>query len=163
MKIKDYMSELAKYDFAIEFGDCDSGEICNIISEIADNGVGIYTQEQVEYAMEHDEAVEQVFAEGMAPDAENHFKNGGSLRDYNAAVGACAWYMQNERDINNNLNECVLYAVCAALKADGVEDLTNDNITDLECLEFDMYSYLEDVIEEARELINPQDEDEDEE
>ncbi len=163
MKINDYMKDLAEYDFAENFGDYDSGYICDIISEIADSSVSIYTQDQINFAMENDDMVEEVFAEGIAPDAENHFKNGGSLRDYNAAVGACAWYMQNERDMYDNMNECVLYAVCAALKADGVEDLTEDNISDLESLEFDNNDQLDNVIDEARELINPTDEDEDEE
>lgn len=163
MKINDYMKELAGYDFAENFGDYDSGYICDIISEIADSSVSVYTQDQINFAMENDDMVEEVFAEGIAPDAENHFKNGGSLRDYNAAVGACAWYMQNERDMYDNMNECVLYAVCAALGADGVEDLTEDNISDLESLDFDNNDRIEDVIEEARELINPTEEDEDEE
>lgn len=161
MKIDSYMYTLRDYDFAIEFSDCDSGEIYEIMQEIADNGVGIYTQDQIEHAMNSDMA-DEVIANGLVADSSEY----KYFTDYVSAVGAAAWYEENMQTIRDNLKECVLYSVCNALKNKyNVEELSEGQIEDLECLDFDEYSDLEDVIEEAAETLGliEEDEDEDEE
>lgn len=166
LKINDYMSELASYDFATDFADYDRGYICDIISEIADSSVSIYTKDQIDYAMNHEDSVEEALTSGIAPDASEYFKHDrGDFRSYVASVGAAAWFRDNERAMYDNIKECVLYAVCTVLKNEyGIEELTEDQIGDLEFIDFDINDYLEYIIEEAVEAISMNDDEtEDEE
>lgn len=157
--IKEYMNELAKYDFAVEFEYYDNGCISDIISEIADSGISCNTYDQIEYAMEHADSADMAISDGLV-DMTAHT----SFSKLASSVGACAWYIDNEQTINENLDECVLYAVCYYLASyDGIEELTEKNVSDLEALEFDNCDRLEDVIEEAENVLGlNEDEDEDE-
>lgn len=160
MKIDDYMDTLRDYDFAVEFSDCDSGEIYEIMQEIADNAISVYTQEQIEHAMNNTDMADEVIANGLVANPSEY----KYFTDYVSAVGVAAWYEENMQTIRENLKECVLYSVCAALKSKyNVEELSEGQIEDLECLEFDEYNDLEDVIEEAAKAIGLIEEDEDEE
>lgn len=164
MKINDYMAELAKYDFATNFGEYDSGYICDIITEIADNNVSVYTQEQIDFAMNNQDAVNEAFFSGIAPDASAYMKNGGDFYGYIAAVGAAAWYESNVSAMYKNLNECVLYAVCSELMNQyGIKELTDEQISDLEFIDFDNNDRLEDAVDEAAEAIGFNSDDDDEE
>lgn len=162
--VKDYKAELAKYDFAENFGDYSSGYICDIITEIADNEVSIYTQKQIDFAMSHDDEVSEALANGIACDGASWFsENGNDLRGYIAHVGAAAWYEYNNQTIYENMEECVLYAVLTALEDQhGITELSEDQVTELEALEFDNNDDLEDVIVEAAEVLGLVDDDEDE-
>ena len=160
MEIKKYMDALGKYDFAIEFSDYDSGEICLIMQEIADNGVSWCTKSQIEHAMNNSDMADRVVSDGTVGDSSDfdHFN------DFVASVGAAVWYEENMETIKENWEECVLYAVCNTLKNEyGVEELNNNQIEELECIIFDEYSRLEDVIREAAETIGIIEDDEDEE
>ena len=162
MKIDDYMKTLKDYDFAIEFSDYDSGEIYEIMQEIADNGISCYTQEQIEHAMNNTDMANYVVKE-MLVGEPGHYN---SFTDYVASVGIAVWYEENMQTIKENLEECVLYAVCNVLKnVYKVEELSDNQIEELECLIFDEYSDIEDVIKEAAEAIGliEYEEDEDEE
>lgn len=150
MKIDDYMNTLKDYDFTMEFADYNSGEIYEIMQEIADFGISCYTSEQIEHAMNNADMADYVVSE-MLVDEPSHYN---SFTDYVKSVGVAVWYEENMRTIKNNLEECVLYAVCNALKNQyKVEELSRDQIEDLECVCFDEYSRLEDVIKEAAESI----------
>ena len=150
MKIDDYMNTLKDYDFTMEFADYNSGEIYEIMQEIADFGISCYTSEQIEHAMNNADMADYVVSE-MLVNEPSHYN---SFTDYVKSVGVAVWYEENMRTIKNNLEECVLYAVCNALKDQyKVEELSSDQIEDLECVYFDEYSRLEDVIEEAAESI----------
>lgn len=167
MKISDYMSNLAKTsDFVENFGDyanAGSDYISDIIAEIADDNISIYTDSQVEFAMENDDAVDEAFANGIAPDASTHFKNGGDFRSYCAAVGVAAWYEANTREIYNSLNECVLYAVCEYLYNEkDFDELTQDQIDVLDDLDFNDCNRLWDAFDKAETELGYLDEDEDE-
>lgn len=147
--IKDYMNELAKYDFAEEFGNYEEGYISDIISEIADNGISIYTKDQIDYAMEHADSADEAISEGLV-DMSAH----KTFSELASSVGISAWFMDNGRAMYDNLGECVLYAVCKYLKDnDGISEFTEGNISDLEALEFDNNDRLEDVIEEAKNVL----------
>lgn len=162
MKIDDYMNTLKDYDFTMEFADYNSGEIYEIMQEIADFGISCYTSEQIEHAMNNTDMADYVVSE-MLIDEPSHYN---SFTDYVKSVGVAVWYEENMQTIKDNLEECVLYAVCNALKNQyKVEELSSDQIEELECLIFDEYSRLEDVIEEAAESIGliEYEDDEDEE
>lgn len=153
VSIKKYMDELKNddfADFADLFADYDSGYICDIISEIADSEVSIYTQAQVDFAMNHSDLAQEAIDEGLAPEP-----NGKDFREYVSSVGAVAWYMSNERTMYENLEECVLYSVLYNLKNEyGIEELTENQVSDIEALlEFDNNDRLEDVIEEAAKVL----------
>lgn len=157
MKLEDYMNELAEYDMVEFFGDYDSGYISDIISEIADSEVSIYTQDQIDFAMNNDDAVEEAFFSGIAPDGSDWFnRNGNDFRGYVAAVGAAAWYEQNSQTLYQNMEKCVKYAtICAIKEQYGIEELTDEQISDFESLvEFDdNNAYLQDVIEDAARVL----------
>ena len=162
MKINDYMNTMKDYDFAAEFADYDSGEIYEIMQEIADCDISCYTSEQIEHAMNNTDMADYVVSEMLVAESSRY----DSFTDYVKSVGVAVWYEENMQTIKDNLEECVLYAVCNALKNQyKVEELSGDQIEELECLIFDEYSRLEDVIEEAAKSIGliEEDEDEDEE
>lgn len=157
--LKEYMAELAKYDFAEEFAEYEGGYICDIISEIADDGISIYTQDQMDFAMQHDDLAQEAIDEGLAPDPIA----GDGFRSYIASVGVAAWYMDNERTMYDNLKECVLYSALYNLRKQyGIEKMTEGQEMEIEALEFDNNDCLEDVIEEVAKVLGLI-EDEDEE
>lgn len=162
--IKEYMKELADGNDLIEcWSDYNSGYVCDIISEIADSNVSIYTQEQFDYAVENDDAVEEAFFNGIAPDGAEFFKNNrGGFREYVAAVGAAAWYEHNTIDMYNNMDECIVYAICEALRTQyDITELTEVQVDMLEDHSFDNNDRLEDIIEEvAKELSSTNEEEE---
>lgn len=148
--LNDFMAELKKYDFAEEFAEYDSGYICDIITEIANNAISVYTQEQIDFAMEHDDLAQEAINDGLAPDpiaAE-------SFRSYVASVGVAAWYMYNSNTMYDNMEECVLYSVLYNLKEEyDIEEMTEEQEEEIEALEFDNNDCLEDVIEEAAKIL----------
>lgn len=165
MNIKDYMKNLSGGNELIEcWAGYDNGYVCDIISEIADDNVSIYTRDQFYYAVNNNKAVEEAFANGIAPDGKEFFENDrGGFREYVAAVGVAAWYEQNANAMYEEMDECILYAVSEALRTEyGVTELTENQIDILENHSFDNNDELEDIIEEiAKELNYINDDEED--
>lgn len=146
MEITKYMDTLEQYDFAEEFAGYDSGVISEIISEIADNSISCNTRLLIQHALENEELAGYVVFEGLVSNP-NEYEN---LKEYVSSVGAAVWSEENQQAMHDNLDECVLYSVCSALKFQyGVSELSDEQIEELECLIFDTGCRLEDVIEEA--------------
>jgi hypothetical protein len=163
MKLSEYIGTLETGEIGEYFADYDSGYICDVITEIADNQIGIYYQEQIDFAMENPEWVSEAFFQGIAPDAEYHFrKEGGDFYTYCAKVGVAAWYEKNVSDLYKNMDENVRLSIFTALRRYGIEDLSDDQITEIEMLSFDNNDRLEDIIERALEIFAEEEEGEDE-
>lgn len=148
----------------------DSGYLCDIISEIADGAVSVYTADQVRFAQEHSEAAREAVAEGMAMDGRQYFEANPNhdWRDYTAHVGVAAWYLDTEREIFSNLEDAITYAAFehivgevgkdAAIDLDAWNRVMDEHTEDWD----DSNSRLEDILDEAWAIYSGQDEDEDE-
>lgn len=149
----------------------DSGYLCDIISDIADGAVSVYTADQVKFAQEHDEATQEAVAEGLAMDGRQYFEAhpGHNWRDYTAHVGAVAWYLDTEREIYSCLEDAVAYAAFEHIAGEVGKDATIDldswnRVMDEHTEDWDdSNSRLEDILDEAWTIYSGQDEDEDEE
>lgn len=155
MNIQDYMNSLAQYDMVDLFGDYESGYICDIISEIADHNISVYTKDQINYAMDNQDSVKEAFLDDLVTDAHEWFRyNYGDLNSYIASIGCAAWYNDNTHTMYENLKECVLYAVLTVLKDTyEVKELTEDQIDELESFDIDNNDMLEDIIDEAVKIL----------
>lgn len=152
--MKDYMKQLSKVnDFVSEFSyyASDSSYICDIVSDMADDGVSIYTEAQIKYAFENTDAVEEAILNGIAPMGEDYFKQrGATFTEYCAVVGAAAWYEDNHSEICRYLKECIQYAVCKYLYNElDYQDIDDDMIDIIENIDPNKYDsfgmYLDEV------------------
>lgn len=163
MKLESYMGNLAYYsttDLITRFADYDNGYIIDIVSEIADSAISVYTQDLYEFAINHEDDVDKAVAEGFCGNPSDY----SSFRDYLTAVGAAAWYYHNEREIYDDIRKCVIYCVCEALGNQyGMTEITDAQIATLELLNLNINDRLEDAIEEAAEELGLIAEEEDEE
>lgn len=166
MKTADYIKTLETGEIGERFADYESGYICDVISEIADAEISIYTGEQVEFALNERDWTREALWSGIAMNGKDYFdyhKN-ADFYDYAAHVGIAAWYEKNCSDLYEHMTENVRLSICTALKDSGIEDLTDEQIEEIEFLDFDNNDRLEDVIAEAFRIFeNDEDEDENEE
>lgn len=149
----------------------DSGYLCDIISDIADGAVSVYTADQVKFAEEHSEAAREAVEEGMAMDGRQYFEANPNhdWRDYTAHVGVAAWFLDTERELYSCLEDAIAYAAFehisgkvdngAAIDLDAWNRVMDEHTEDWD----DPNSRLEDILDEAWTIYSGQDEDEDEE
>lgn len=145
-----------------------SGYLCDVISEIADGSVSIYTADQVAFAEEHGEAVEEAVTEGLALDGRHYFEENPNhtWREYTAHVGACAWYLETERELYSCLEDAIAYAAFEHVTGKAGNGATVDlgvwnRVLDEHTEDWDdSNSRLEDILDEAWSIYSGQDEDE---
>lgn len=163
MKLESYMGNLVYYsttDLITRFADYDNGYISDIVSEIADFAISIYTQDLYRFAINHEDDVDEAIAEGFCGNPGDY----SSFREYLVAVGSAAWYYHNERDIYDNIRQCLIYGVCEALgRQYGITEITDEQINILEHIDFEINDCYEDCIERAAEELGLITEEEDEE
>lgn len=128
MKTREYINRLELSELCENFSDYNNGHVSDVVSEIADCAVSVYTQALVDFANENNEWVEEAFADGIAPDSGEFFKNGGDFRGFCAAVGASAWYLANERELYDNIDDCLKMSVCSELESRGYHELGEDHV-----------------------------------
>lgn len=164
MKTTEYIATLNTGEIGEYFADYGSGYICDIITEIADNQISIWTNDQIDFAMENDEFADEAVSSGLACSGREFFElnRNATFRDYVAHVGVCAWYEKNSQDLYENLAENVRLAVCTALRENGIEDLTDEQIEEIEAIDFDEDDRLEDVIAQAFAIFEDDEEEDDE-
>lgn len=99
-------------DVSVEFAGY-GGYICDAITEAADYNVSIYTDDNVKFAFEHDEAVGEVMSSGLALGGREYFtaNQNHTFRDYAAHVGQCAEYFELSQQIYEELEDAVTHAV----------------------------------------------------
>lgn len=109
---KDARAELALYmnDMSTDLDGHDD-YICDAVSEVADSWVSVYTRNQVAYCRENSSSVRDVLAEGLALAPADFFKANpnADYEDYEAHIGACAWYHDNETAIYDDLGDALYY------------------------------------------------------
>ena len=130
-----------------------TGYVCDAVSEIADGDVSVYTADQVDYCRSNPDAARDAIAEGLAMDGGDYFRAnpGADFEDYEAHIGACAWFMDSEAAIYADIADAMRYAALGRLAADYGDDLDADawaavdEFTDWD----DNNARIEDVVEEA--------------
>lgn len=148
--------------------DYDSGYLCDVIQEIADGSVSIYTADQVKFAEEHSEAAREAVEECLAMDGRQYFEANPhhSWREYTAHVGVAAWYLETERELYSCLEDAIAYAAFEHVTGKGAafDRGAWDRVMDEHTEDWDdSNSRLEDILDEAWSIYSGQDEDEDEE
>lgn len=143
MKTLEYMSKLGLSDLCESFSDYDSGYISDVVAEIADSAISIYARDQIRFAADNLDWADEVIRGGFAPnpsDCRSH-------RDFCAAVGVTAWYMANESELYENLDDCLKLAVCAELAKMGYLELDTQQEAVLSKMQADDFETIEDAID----------------
>ena len=141
INIKDYIANnLDTGDWGDNFADYDQGYICDIVSEIADFHVDIYYSDLWEWAADNYEWVETAINDGLV-DTRSF--------DIHKAM-QCGQFMQIEDDIYSHLADSIL---CGVLENLSVKELTEDQLYYIVRLDLTGADTLEELIEEAEEII----------
>ena len=130
-----YLSELRKsakdvlsgyaHDFAEECEDYftnyvrNQEDICDIISQFADNRVDLYNYDLKQWAMSHVDALEDVIDEGLYDPSHNY--------DFFKHIQA-AQYMAIENEINESLKDIVHYLAVSYLWRKSEKDYTENEL-----------------------------------
>ena len=166
MHITDYLSNLSEVsDFVDQFSDYSTGYICDIVSELADGNISLYTQDQIDYYQEHSDEVQEALWSGLAMEGKDFFEcyPNASADDYIAHIGTAAWFVGAEREMYDNIDSCVLHCAAMSLMNDyDVEELADEQIEAMEAaVDTDCNNRLEDVVEDICAAIGyPKDDEE---
>lgn len=127
---KAYRDELANQmnDTSIELENCAGYILCDAISELAESSVSVYRSDRIAYCRDHGEGVREALLEGLALKPRDYFNSldGADYEDYEAHLGAIAWYMDVERSMYDELGRTVEYIVIGALAAEHGDTLSTD-------------------------------------
>lgn len=146
LKIEDLRKELYTGDFGDCFCDYDDGYICDIVTEIADNHVDIYTSDLLDWAKDNYEYIGEANEElGRADDFLGEIKQGQ--------------FLYNERDLYDNLEDSLkLFAYVYIQNVLGIEEITeeqNENLLDYDYT--DNNDELENIIDHIEEVFAAED------
>lgn len=146
LKIEDLRKELYTGDFGDCFCDYDDGYICDIVTEIADNHVDIYTNDLLDWAKDNYEYIDEANEElGRADDFLGEIKQGQ--------------FLYNERDLYDNLEDSLkLFAYVYIQNVLGIEEITeeqNENLLDYDYT--DNNDELENIIDHIEEVFAAED------
>lgn len=146
LKIEDLRKELYTGDFGDCFCDYDDGYICDIVIEIADNHVDIYTNDLLDWAKDNYEYIDEANEElGRADDFLGEIKQGQ--------------FLYNERDLYDNLEDSLkLFAYVYIQNVLGIEEITeeqNENLLDYDYT--DNNDELENIIDHIEEVFAAED------
>ena len=118
--------EIESDDLILQLRDYDNGYISDLINEIADNNVSIYTNDLWTWARDNSDKVEDAISE-FGWDSKN-----GTLE----GLFQLAMYSDNENIIYNDLQNAIRYTIY-------------DYISDMETISESLYDYIEDIVEDV--------------
>lgn len=151
LKIKDLKNELYFEDIGAEFLNYNEGYIGDIITEIADNNVSMYTCDVLEWAKGNYSYVEEAIDElGVATDS-----NGRTDLIRTIQTGE---YIANKETIDNNLEEILKFYMYNYIEKDlGIEEITEEQNNELLHWDFENYDeHLENLIDYVNEIMEVQ-------
>lgn len=142
IKIEDLKKDLFLGDFGEYFADYDSGYICDIITEIADNNVDIYYYDLFEWAKNNFSYINEANEElGTPADITKQIQQGQ--------------YYANERNLYENLDEILQFFMYDYIeKYLNIKEITeeqNENLLDWDFT--DNNEMLENLIEHINEIL----------
>lgn len=146
LKIEDLRKELYTGDFGDCFCDYDNGYICDIIAEIADAHVDVYTSDLLDWARDNYEYIDEANEEiGRAEDFLGEIKQGQ--------------FLYNERDLYDNLEDSLkLFAYVYIQNVLGIEEITEEQNEDLLDYDYtDNNDELENIIDHIEEVFETED------
>lgn len=143
MKTLEYMNKLGLSDLCASFSDYDSGYISDVVAEIADSAISVYTSDQICFAADNPDWADEVILGGFVPNPSDC----SGYREFCAAVGAAAWYMANESELYENIDDCLRLAVCAELAKMGYLELDTQQEAVLSKMQADDFETIEDAID----------------
>ena len=157
VNLADIVAELEPASIGEQFAEYDSGYIADIVAEIADAAVDIYSIERREYALEHPESARDVVVECLAESPQEYFKARpeADLENYLEHLGACAQYYDASNFLYENLVAFVKYGVLYNVtRGHGVEWITPEQLEQLDGLNYDDNNEdIGDLIAEALEIV----------
>ena len=124
--------------------DYDSGYICDIMQEIADNEVDIYTSELLEFAKNHYEYIEQAVNEGLVDTSNFDFL--GAIRS--------GEYLYISEDLNSNVSDIILYKIYKYILNDlKIENISEEQAEEILLIDIDENNRIENILEEVAEIF----------
>lgn len=124
------------------------GYICDIISEIADSNIDIYTYALLNWLKDNYDVVDEAVSELGMPNAN----------DSNIIIKLCqqGQYIQNQNTLYCELDQAMFNWCLSWLESEEVETLTDEQLEQLQekCENVDNNDQLEDWIEFLKELVN---------
>lgn len=142
-KIEEFKKDLYVGEVGEYFCDYDNGYLCDIITEIADNNVDVYTYDLFEWAKTNYDIIEEANAEmGTPNDMLAQIRQGQ--------------FLYYERDLYENLHDVVLFRLYNYIEKDlKIEELTEEQADKIEYLNLDDNNErLENLIDEVNEILN---------
>ena len=146
LKIDDLRKELYTGDLGDRFCDYDNGYICDIITEIADNAVDIYTSDLLDWARNNYEYIDEATEELGRPD---DFL--GEIRQ--------GQFLYNEHDLYDNLEDSLKYFAYTYIeRVLDLEEITEEQNENLLDYDFDDNNdTLENLIDHIEEVFETED------
>ena len=148
--MKLYDTLCSKEDLQAQFLEYDSGYICDVITEIADSNVDIYTSDLMKSA--HD-----LYMSGSYEDSQREF--GGEATDLVKALQQAQYYYNSQllyEDIDGMIADYIDYQTeqnsLGIIDSENLEEL--QDYVRMNCDNFDNNDMLENVIENVIELID---------
>lgn len=146
------IEELKKDLFTGEIGDnlCDysSGYICDVISEIADNNVDIYTYDLLEWAKGNYSYIEDAIDElGTPTDSQGRADFIGMIRQ--------GQYIYYSNDLYENLDDIIKNYIYNYILNDlNIEEITEEQEEEIDMLSYDNNDELDTIIEDINNIFN---------
>lgn len=142
LKIEDLRKELYTGDLGEYFIDYDDGYICDIITEIADNSVDIYTQDLLDWVPDNYSYIEEANIEMGVPK--------GFLNQIQQ--GQCYYYKRNlYENLEDTLKNYMYNYIENILKVKEITEEQNENLLDWDFS--DNNEKLENFIEHINEIL----------
>lgn len=147
IKIEDYKKEVAKKfesyeEYITEYYNCQD-DINDIIHDIADNNVDIYTYDLMEWAKDNYSYIEDA-AQEYGIDAQN-FDFIGLIRQ--------GQYKYIEETLFNNYDNMLEYLAYYILQNDGIEEIEEDKATEISMINFSNIDSITELEDELKEII----------
>ena len=147
IKIEDLKKELEKQfesyeEYITEYYNYQD-DICDIIHDIADNNVDIYTHDLMEWVKDNYTYVEDYIKE---------FGINSSNFDFIGAIRG-GQYMYIEEKLMENKNIMLEYLAYYILQDEGIEELEEDKATEISMINFDNIDSITELEDELHEII----------
>ena len=148
LKVKELKKELFTGDFGDCFCDYDNGYICDIITEIADNHIDIYTVDLLNWCKDNYTYIEEALDEFGTP------KNSNGNADFLKIIQQ-GQYLAFEQDLYNNLEDNLknftYNYILNELKIEEITEEQKEKILDFDFT--DNNEQLENIIEYIRNIF----------
>lgn len=141
-EIKEETKENLRFTYCDNICDYDSGYICDIISEIADNNVDIYYNDLFEWAKNNTSWIEEANEElGTPTDITKQIQQGQ--------------YIAYTQELYDNFDDMIqLFIYDYIYNTLNIEEITEEQKEELDMLNYDNNDKLENIIDDISEVLS---------